>query len=228
MKTYTLIWIVVGALLSACTAKQVDVTGTYPPPLVDPLPLTLGVVYTDDFANHEFFDEAVGRNESTWLVRTGPAQVAFWNTLLGGMFTNVVLIDSPEALKKHKHSVDAVLIPAVQELQYTIPLHTNVKIYEIWMRYGFSLVSPDSIHTNGTGSLTHAPDDAIAQWSLTAYGKTPTAFLQSDEEAVNLAAVMALRDAGANFLTSFGRVPEILPWLDSELQQEQPREGPQS
>jgi len=27
--------------------------------------------------------------------------------------------------------------------------------------------------------------------------------------------VMALRDAGAHFITSFGRVPEITQWLDS-------------
>jgi len=48
---------------------------------------------------------------------------------------------------------------------------------------------------------------------MTSYGKTPTAFLQSDEEAVNLAAVMALRDAGAHFVTSFARVPAVSDWL---------------
>jgi hypothetical protein len=48
---------------------------------------------------------------------------------------------------------------------------------------------------------------------MTAYGKTPTAFLQSDEAAVNLAAVVALRDAGAHFVTSFQRVPEVAQWL---------------
>jgi hypothetical protein len=50
---------------------------------------------------------------------------------------------------------------------------------------------------------------------MTAYGKTPTAFLQSDEAAVNLAAVVALRDAGAHFATSFTRVPEVAAWMES-------------
>ena len=50
---------------------------------------------------------------------------------------------------------------------------------------------------------------------MTAYGKTPTAFLQSDEAAVNLAAVMALRDAGANFVINFTRVPDVLQWMQS-------------
>ena len=47
------------------------------------------------------------------------------------------------------------------------------------MRYRFELVTPD-----GT---------PIAEWTMTSYGKTPTAMLQSDQQAVNLAAVMALR-----------------------------------
>ena len=37
--------------------------------------------------------------------------------------------------------------------------------------------------------------------------------MQSDIDAVNLAAVMALRDAGANFITSFLRVPGVMDWM---------------
>jgi len=97
-----------------------------------------------------------------------------------------------------------VLIPHVDELQYALPAHTNIKVYEIWMRYRFELV------TNG--------GEPIANWTMSAYGKTPTAFLQSDEAAVNLAAVMALRDAGANFATNFTRVPGVHSWLQQKWQ----------
>jgi len=38
--------------------------------------------------------------------------------------------------------------------------------------------------------------------------------LQTDEEAVNLAAVVALRDAGAHFIATFGATPDIALWLD--------------
>jgi hypothetical protein len=100
-------------------------------------------------------------------------------------------------------SVDAVLIPQIAELQYAIPAHTNVKVYEIWIRYHLQLVT--------TGG------DPIADWTMPAYGKTPTAFLQTDQAAVNLAAVMALRDAGANFATSFARVPGVQTWLQQRL-----------
>jgi hypothetical protein len=113
-------------------------------------------------------------------------------------------MDGKPAPQQMNPAVDAVLIPRVDELQYAIPAHTNIKVYEIWMRYAFELVT-----TSG---------EPIAEWTMTAYGKTPTAFLRTDEAAVNLAAVVALRDAGAHFVTSFQKVPEVAQWLE-ELRQ---------
>ncbi len=188
-------------LLSACSAKQVVVKGNFPSPLMTKLPVTLGVWYVDEFANHEFFDETKSKNESDWIVKTGTAQVEMWDTLLGGMFENLVHVQAKPDPDSVDNMVDAVLIPHVEELQYAIPTHTNIKVYEIWFRYRFELVS-----TSG---------DPIAEWSMTAYGKTPTAFMQSDEAAVNLAAVMALRDAGANFVVNFTRVPDVQQWMQS-------------
>ena len=208
----------VSLILTACGAREVVVQGNFPKPLMDPLPLTVGVIYTDEFAQHEIFDEAAGRAESDWLVKTGDAQVEFWNTLLNGMFEGVVQIKDSQSLAAHQNSVDAVIIPSVADLQYTIPLHTNIKIYEIWMKYRFKMVALENVHSNEDGDLSINPDQYFADWTLTAYGKTPTAFLQSDEEAVNLAAVVALRDAGANFATSFTRVPDIATWMTEEIQ----------
>ncbi|MEM6484437.1 MAG: hypothetical protein AAF662_05575 [Pseudomonadota bacterium] len=209
-------------LLAACSTKEVAVSGNFPAPLLEPLPVTLGVVYEPEFSGHEFYDEAKGRAESTWIVKTGEAQVEMWSQLLDGMFiqtVNVAPVEAPVEAEEpaadaeppvtptlvkfdtsFNEELDAILIPRVDELQYAIPAHTNVKVYEIWMRYAFELV-----RTNG---------DPIAEWTMTAYGKTPTAFLRSDEAAVNLAAVVALRDAGAHFITSFQKVPEVAQWLE--------------
>ena len=199
---------------AGCASKQVVVEGTFPAPLLDPLPVTVGVIYPSAFAQHEFFDEAKGRAESDWLVKTGEAQVEFWDILLTGLFDEVVHIQDWETLQSRGADIHGVLIPAIAELQYTIPTHTNVKVYEIWMRYEFRLVDVSAIHQQEDGALSFNPEDRIAQWPVTAYGKTPTAFLQSDEEAVNLAAVVALRDAGAHFITTFGRTPDVATWLN--------------
>jgi hypothetical protein len=186
-------------LLPACGPTKVVVEGKFPPPLIEPMPLTLGVWYGKDFSQHEFFDEAKSKNESSWVVQTGAAQVQMWDILLAGLFNHTIHMKGKPGPGQMNQVVDGVLIPHVDELQYAIPAHTNIKVYEIWMRYRFELV------TSG--------GEPIAEWTMTSYGKTPTAFLQSDQEAVNLAAVMALRDAGANFATNFSKVPQVQEWL---------------
>ena len=186
-------------VMTGCGPTRVVVDGKFPPPLIEPLPINMGLWFDEEFTGHEFFDQSTSKTESSWVVQTGTAQVAMWDTLLAGMFETVTHMKGEPGANQMNQVVDGVLIPHVEELQYAIPAHTSIKVYEIWMRYRFELVT--------TGG------EQIAEWTMTSYGKTPTAFLQSDKEAVNLAAVMALRDAGANFATSFTRVPDVQNWL---------------
>jgi len=189
-------------LLVACSAREVTVhidEGQFPPPLVSKLPITLGVFYDDKFVNHVLVDITESKTEPDWTVRTGQAQVQMWDILLGGMFKSLVHLHARPAPENDNPAVDAVLIPHVEELQYALPANTNIQVYEIWIRYRFELVT--------------ASGEEIAMWNMTAYGKTPTAFLQNSEKAVNYAAVMALRDAGANFVVSFAREPAVHEWL---------------
>jgi hypothetical protein len=203
---------IVLALLSACGPTQVDVKGNFPAPLMEPLPLSIGIWYPEEFANHEFSEEAKSREESGWIVKTGEAQVQMWDALFDGMFYQLVHMKGEPGPGQMNQVVDAVLVPHVEELQYAIPAHTSVKVYEIWMRYRFQMMT--------TGG------EQIAEWTMTSYGKTPTAFMQSDQGAVNLAAVMALRDAGANFATNFTRVPEVQDWLQEKWQAPTTEEAP--
>jgi len=207
-----LLWpagLVLLCLLAGCGPAEVVVKGEFPAPTMEKLPFTIGVWYPPEFANHEFYDEAKTRTESSWLVKSGQAQVEMWDTLLAGMFARVVHMAGKPGPGQMNPTVDAVLIPEVAELQYAIPAQTNVKVYEIWIRYRFQLVT-----TGGS---------PIAEWTMPAYGKTPTAFMQTDQAAVNLAAVMALRDAGANFATTFSRVPAVHAWMQDMLGE--PREA---
>jgi hypothetical protein len=193
-------------LLVGCGANEVVVEGQFPQPVLEKLPITLGVYYDPEFRNHEFFDEASGRGESDWIVRTGAAQTQMYNTLLGGMFEKIVKLNElpreDRVPTAQQGGIDAILVPHVDELQYSIPRHTKINVFEIWIRYRYQLYAPDG--------------ELLADWTMTSYGKTPTAFLQSAEGAVNLAAVVALRDAGANFAMNFTSVPEVKLWMESQ------------
>ncbi len=192
-------------LLSACGANEVVVKGEFPQPVLDKLPIKLGVYYDPEFRNHEFFDQARGRGESDWIVRTGDAQTQMYDILLGGMFEQVIMLNElpreDRVAAISEANADAVLVPHVDELQYSIPRHTKINVFEIWIRYRYELYAADG--------------ELLAEWTMTSYGKTPTAFLQTAEGAVNLAAVVALRDAGANFAMNFTRVPEVKLWMES-------------
>ena len=205
-------------ILSGCSSREVVVDGRFPEPVIPKLPLTIGVLYTDTFKNHELVDDGSARGEASWRVSTGVAQVEFWSTLLPAAFNNVIYINSVEDLSNYQ--VDAVFVPTIVDVQYAIPLYTNVKVYELWMRYRLQLVEPEVLIEQASLDVTADNLQAFADWTLSAYGKTPTAFMQSDVDAVNLAAVMALRDAGANFITSFGRVPSVNAWLATALESE--------
>ena len=69
-----------------CFELRNTVSITRLPPLIEPLPVTLGVWFDEDFSHHEVFDEAKSKRDSSWVVNTGEAQVQMWNALLAGMF----------------------------------------------------------------------------------------------------------------------------------------------
>ena len=195
-----------GLFLSGCGSNQVIVQGEFPTPLIEKLDQTLGVYYEDEFKSHEIFDEAKSRGQSDWRIKTGEAQIRLWDLIFSGVFSKTLTLTERPTSEKPAEGVDLVIIPHVEELQYAIPSHTQIKVYEIWMRYRFEL-------TNATG-------EPLGDWKMTAYGKTPQNLVmgieggQSKEEAINLAAIMALRDAGAHFVTSFREAEPIVLWLD--------------
>ena len=185
--------------LAACT-NSLKVSGDFPPPLINPVPLSLGVVYPSDFKSYTYTEKS--KDRSKWIIETGQAQQQLFNTVLPGLFQQVNEVDSLPTPEKPAVT-DLVLVPIVKELQYSVPRETRFKIYEVWVKYNLSLYD--------------AQGQLVADWIVTAYGKTPTAFMKSGEEAMNAAMVVALRDLGANLSLGTLRVPEIKAWLQDNI-----------
>lgn len=186
-------------VLSGCTHTLL-VDGRFPSPLVGTMPYTLGVHYPDEFKDYRYVEKSDDR--AKWIIDMGEAQTDMFSTVLPGMFNEVRVLDAlPSEAQPGNRSgaVDIVIKPTMEELQYTLPSETKIKVYEIWLKYNVQVFDPQ-------GGL-------IADWILTAYGKTPSGFMQSDEAALNQAIVVALRDAGANLSLNFGKVPEVRAWL---------------
>lgn len=185
-------------LLSGCAANTIVISGNYPSPLVRKLPITVGVYYPEELRNFSFTEIDDNSGADQYIVQSGASQLQLFNTVLPALFENVVMLDSLDAATS-ANGIDAVFVPDIEEFQLGLPQKTKLKVYEIWMKYNMKLSK-----TNG---------DYIADWVMTAYGKSPQENLQTIDSGVQSAAVVAMRDLAASFTLGFTEVPEVNDWL---------------
>ncbi len=180
----------VSLLVSAC-ATRVEVDGNFPAALTHKLPLRTLVVFDQAFASHRF-ESTEGPEVS---ISVGQIQVELFTGLADSLFqyssTATEMPSNPEA--------DLILVPSVEDVQISMPNESQLKVFEVWIKYNLQVFE--------------ATGEPVADWIMTAYGKTPTRFLKSNTNALQQASMVAMRDAGAHFITGFARVPEIQQWL---------------
>lgn len=180
-------------LVSSC-ATHVELNGTFPTPLGKPLPLSSVIVFDPAFSAYRF-ENTDGREVS---IAVGQTQVELFTTVTKSVFQSAIFTN----VMPTTADTDLILVPKVEEVQISMPYQTKLNVFEVWIKYNLQVFD----HTG----------EPIADWIMSAYGKTPTKFLKSDSEALHQAAIVALRDAGAHFIIAFARVPEIRQWLDSK------------
>lgn len=184
--------------LAGCGASTIVLSGSYPSPLARKIPITVGVYYPPALRNYTYreIDDDTGKDQ--YVVQAGAAQLQLFNTVLPTLFNKVVMLDSPEQAAGQS-GLDAVLVPTLSEFQLGLPQKTRLKVYEIWLKYNFKLTKPGG--------------EQIADWVMTAYGKSPQEDLQSTDRGVQNAAVVAMRDLEASLTLSFANVPDVKEWL---------------
>jgi hypothetical protein len=187
--------------LASCSVATIDITGTFPAPLVRKLPLTVGVYYDDAFTNYSFIEINDNTGDDQYIINSGASQVELFNTMLPAVFEQVVHLDSMDSAASF-NNLDAVFVPAIEEFQVGLPQKTRLNVYEIWVKYNMRLAK-----SNG---------DYIADWAMTAYGKSPEETFQSVDAGVNDAANVALRDLAASFTLGFSNIPEVNEWLRTQ------------
>jgi hypothetical protein len=178
----------------ACTSSLV-VDADFPKPVAKPIDISMGVVYDPQMTRYVYEEKSDTR--ARWQIDVGEAHEKLFRVVFEPLFSTSQPLES---LDEAGQQLDLILLPKISEFQYSSPRETQLKIYEVWIKYNMQVYNPD-------GQL-------IADWIMSAYGKTPTAFLQSNEEAMNQAIVVALRDLGASLTTGFHKVPEIKSWLE--------------
>jgi hypothetical protein len=190
--------------LGGCAGANVQMQGDIPTPLVNRLPVRMGL-YLEPALLQYVFEEKI-QDHGDWRVEVGPMQRKLFEQITRAMFLEAVPVSSIAPVGV---DLDAVLAPSIAEFQISIPSQTRSDFYEVWIKYQMRLYD-----THGT---------LIAEWPLTAYGKANKGdfgFMDnSDKLAIRQATMTALRDAGAFLSLRFSTVPNVKAWLDARSKQ---------
>lgn len=189
-------------LLASCTStKNLALETTFPVPLVNKVPVTLGVHLDEELLGYVYTEEIEKKGE--WNVDVGAVQTELFDNLATGLFEGHQIISADVA-----PGLDGILKPKIEELQFSLPSQTRSNFYEVWIRYNFKLYD-----SNG---------NPIGDWPLPAYGKASNEDFSSSSSGVKAAAIAACRDAMAFFVLNFNKVPAVQQWLAAGKPQRPP------
>ncbi|MCC7258225.1 MAG: hypothetical protein IT486_07615 [Gammaproteobacteria bacterium] len=181
------------ALLGSGCAASVAIERPFPPPLIEPLPLRVGVLYADSLANYVYHEEAATADRD-WTVQLGPANVRLFDALFASLFRETKRVSTLEAAAQEVPPFDGVISPSVDAFEFSLPGQAATGQVGVWIRYNLDVYARD-------GQL-------IVRWPVTAYGQSGTDGA-SDEESMERAIVLAMRDAAATIAVDFARQPKV-------------------
>jgi hypothetical protein len=180
-----------GLLLSGCSS-QVIVESSFPSPLVEPLPVRMGILIPQELYDYIYTEEIP--DQSLWTIALGDANVAMLEPLFTKMFRETQKVD---AIPASDSSLDGVIQPTLEKFEFDVPVGERDKFVEVWMQYQIALYEP-----NG---------DMVVQWPVSGYGKYELS--RDREDAVQRAAIVAMREVGATISTKFAQQPQVSAWL---------------
>lgn len=180
------------AFVSGCTTN-VRVKHEFPAVVSKPMDMSAVLVLDRKFRNYQ------ARPNSKTTIELGASQVELFSKAFSGLFTPLTVVSSKEDAGP---DADLVIIPSVREVQLATPSDSYLNVYEVWIKYNLDIEAADGM--------------PIDSWFLPAYGKTPDSYLLSRGVAIEAAAVVALRDAGAKLLLDFFRIPALYGWMQQQ------------
>ena len=180
--------------ISGCsTSAQVQIDSSFPTVVSKPKAVRAAIVFNDDFKTY------VATPNRTTSIDLGSAQTELLSNAFAGLFRDIEFVSTAADVTLENA---LVITPSVQEVQVSTPSDTYLNVYEVWIKYSLDIQT-----ANG---------DQVDSWFMPAYGKTPDSFMLSKTNAIEEAAVIALRDAGAKLLLDFYRIPSVYNWLVTE------------
>jgi hypothetical protein len=197
------------ALVGGCGGTQVIVEAKFPTPLVEPLPVSVGILIPEELHNYIYTEDVP--EQSLWTIALGDANVAMLQPLFKRMFRDTRSVDSVPA-GGAPAGLDGVLKPTIAKFEFDVPVGQRDKFVEVWIQYQLSLYDADG--------------RSVIDWSVSGYGKSE--LMRNRQDAVQKAAIVAMREAGATISTKFAEQPQVKSWLGEKGHATTSGAGPQA
>jgi hypothetical protein len=182
------------------SAELVPINANLPTrPLIETLPITIGVYYSPEFNAHEIIEEVEG---DRYKFNLGTNSVALFDQVFASMFERVIPVENRPPLRTDGPKVDAVIEPRIGYVSIGVAPPSQRADYNCWVRiaYYITLYSPDG------GLLALFRVDAVGE-SRPGYSTGVKSF----GEAMHF----AMRDAAAQVMANFCDEQGVREWLQA-------------
>ncbi len=184
-------------LLGGCTTS-VTVEGTIPTPVVEKIPVNIGIYYSDDFK--KFQHEESIRQHGNWKVDMGGQNLLFFRNLMTAVFVDVTEVDALPLTGEDLTELDGILVPEIVKYGFLTPNVSGLKFYSASIHYRMTLYNTQS--------------EKLGEWTIVGYGKSERT-LFGTTESLGEATVLAIRDGGARIAMEMDSQPVVQSWLEN-------------
>jgi hypothetical protein len=174
---------------------------TIPEPLIAKLPMTVAARYPDVFDHFVHEEQVIGKEK--WSIDLGKSNRLLFTQLFGSMFTDFSVIS--EETDPRDLGIDALIEPSIDAFEFSVPSQSQTDDFAVWIRYRIKIFD-----ANGT---------QVANWPIAAYGKSQTTTFGGDE-ALQRAAVLAMRDAAALIILQMDKATGISKLREARARQD--------
>jgi hypothetical protein len=177
--------LVLAGAFAGCGPVSVATESAVPVPLVDPMPITVGVYYSEDFSKAQHSEERWGTD---WKVDLGPYHVRMAEKLFASEFRETMRVEDIKSLPANP-PYRAIIEPRIEQYSFITPRDTGAKYFAVTIRYRLNVYAPNGVLAD---SLT-----------FTGYGSNASGSGITSTGPMVLATKAAMRDAAAKFLVQF-------------------------
>lgn len=184
---------------------EINEIGTYPHPLIESLPIKVGVYYGNDFGTFETTQKVeLGDGKSTiftyiYNTKMGKANIALFDYILSIVFEKVTTVQYLSKGSDHKKDIDLIVEPTVHS--FTHPSATDPNDPNV---YGVNI-----IHIIYAINFYLPEGEQISSWSIKGSGTVLPKFGLMNETIVVELTQRAMRQVAAKFITDFCNKVEI-------------------